>query len=265
MTAPSQFSLPLEAPPEAPGAGKPAGNLRRLQLRQAQLEYTLRRSKRKTIGFLINEHGLRVTAPRWITLRDIEQAIRGKEAWILSKLTLRRERIAQAQVEQMRWQDGAQLPYLGGMLALRIHAAARAALRHDEAAGELALHLPAGAGEEKMKALVKAWLQEKARQLFAARLPLYAQKLGVSYRAFALTSAKTQWGSCTSAGMIRLHWRLMHFAPEHIDYVIAHELAHLIEMNHSPRFWAVVASVFPQHAASRKVLREHGLASLPAL
>jgi hypothetical protein len=262
MNAPSQSALPLEAVPQ----DKPlAGSLRRLQLRQALLEYTLRRSKRRTIGFLINEHGLRVTAPRWVTVADIEQAIRDKEAWILAKLQLRRERVAQAREEQMRWEDGARLPYLGGLLTLRIHASTRAAVRHDEPAGELALHLPEGAGEEKMKALVKTWLQEKARQRFAARLPVYAERLGVSYRAFTLTSAKTQWGSCTSAGMIRLHWRLMHFAPEHIDYVIAHELAHLREMNHSPRFWAIVASVFPDHAASRKVLRDHGLATLPPL
>jgi hypothetical protein len=262
MSVPTQSTLPLEAVPDGVPHG---GSLRRLQLRQAIVEYSLRRSKRRTIGFLINEHGLRVTAPRWVTLADIEGAIRDKEAWILSKLALRRERVAQAHAEQMRWEDGARLPYLGGLLTLRFHAARRASVSHDEAAGELALHLPEGATEDKMRALVKAWLQEKARQRFAARLPVFAERLGVSFRAFTLTSAKTQWGSCTSAGMIRLHWRLMHFAPEHIDYVIAHELAHLIEMNHSPRFWAVVASVFPDHAASRRVLRDHGLATLPPL
>lgn len=262
MSLPTQSTLPLEAVPDGVPHG---GSLRRLQLRQAIVEYSLRRSKRRTIGFLINEHGLRVTAPRWVTLADIESAIRDKEAWILSKLALRRERVAQARAEQMRWEDGAQLPYLGGLLTLRLHAARRASVSHDEAAGELALHLPEGVTEDKMRALVKAWLQEKARQRFAARLPVFAERLGVAFRAFTLTSAKTQWGSCTSAGMIRLHWRLMHFAPEHIDYVIAHELAHLIEMNHSPRFWAVVASVFPEHAASRRVLRDHGLATLPPL
>lgn len=248
-----------------PGAQPGAGNLRRLQLPQMTLEYTLVRSKRKSIGFLINDHGLRITAPRWVTLRDIEQAIRAKEGWIAAKLQLRRERAAQSEQRRMAWRDGALLPYLGGMLKLRLIEAARAEVRHDQAGGELALHLPAGADEARMKALVKAWLQEQARQRFAARLPIYAAQLGVAYRDFALTSARTQWGSCTSAGMIRLHWRLMHFAPEHIDYVIAHELAHLIEMNHSPRFWAVVASVFPDHAASRRVLREHGLATLPPL
>jgi predicted metal-dependent hydrolase len=248
-----------------PGAKPAAASLRRLQLPQMALEYTLLRSKRKSIGFLINEHGLRITAPRWVTLRDIEQAIRAKEGWIVAKLQLRRERVAQSEQSRMAWCDGALLPYLGGMLKLRLVEAARAAVRHDPASGELALHLPAGSDEARIRELVKAWLQERARQWYAARLPVYAAQLGVGYRAFALTSARTQWGSCTAAGMIRLHWRLMHFAPEHIDYVIVHELAHLIEMNHSPRFWAVVASIFPEHAASRKVLREQGLATLPPL
>ena len=239
--------------------------LRRLQLSRGVLEYTLLRSKRRTIGFLINDSGLRVTAPRWVTLPEIEQAILGKESWIVSKLQLRHERAAQRRAQQIEWRDGARLPYLGGALTLRLHPApaATAAVHHDPVAGELAVHLPAGAHEQALKDIVKNWLQQQARQLFATRLPLYAERLGVQYRAFTLTSARTQWGSCTAAGMIRLNWRLMHFAQEQIDYVVAHELAHLREMNHSPRFWAIVASVFPDYAAARKVLRERGPEVLP--
>ena len=250
---PEQQPLALTSGPAAP---PPGASLRRLQLTAGMLDYVLLRSKRRTIGFLISDSGLRVTAPRWVTLRDIEAAILGKESWIVSKLRLRHERASQRSASRMEWRDGAALPYLGGALTLRLHAAPVAAIHHHAASNELAVHLPDDAPEEALKDMVKQWLQQQAHRLFAERL-------GVQYRAFTLTSARTQWGSCTAAGTIRLNWRLMHFAHEQIDYVVAHELAHLREMNHSPRFWAIVASVFPDYAAARKVLRERGPELLP--
>jgi predicted metal-dependent hydrolase len=238
---------------------------RRLQLGSKPIDYTLQRSARRTIGFVISDSGLRVTAPRWVLLRDIELAIRSKEAWILAKLQQRQESAVERSRQQMEWRDGARLPYLGGALTLRLRPAATqvAAVHHDESTGELAVHLPDGAQEQALKDTVKEWLQRQAHALFAQRLPLYAMRLGVQYCAFRLTSARTQWGSCTAKGIIRLNWRLVHFGHAQIDYVIAHELAHLREMNHSPRFWALVESVFPDHAAARKVLRERGPEMLP--
>jgi len=111
---------------------------------------------------------------------------------------------------------------------------------------------------------VQGWLQLEAKRLFAERLPVYADKLGVAYRSFALSSATTQWGSCTADGRIRLNWRLIHFALPMIDYVVAHELSHLREMNHSPRFWATVQSIFPEFEAAKKALRDSGPETLPA-
>jgi predicted metal-dependent hydrolase len=240
---------------------------RQLQLGSMPIDYTLQRSTRRTIGFVISDSGLRVTAPRWVLLKDIELAIRSKEAWIVAKLQERRERTAERARQQMEWRDGARLPYLGGALTLRVRPAStrKPAVHHDESTGELAVHLPEGAesSEQALKDTVKDWLQRQAHALFAQRLPLYAMRLGVQYCAFRLTSARTQWGSCTAKGIIRLNWRLVHFGQAQIDYVIAHELAHLREMNHSPRFWALVASVFPDHAAARKVLRERGPELLP--
>jgi predicted metal-dependent hydrolase len=242
-----------------------ADGRRQLRLGSKLIDYTLQRSTRRTIGFVIGDSGLRVTAPRWVLLRDIELAIHSKEGWIIAKLQERRERAAQRAQRQMEWRDGARLPYLGGALTLRVRPASthKVAVHHDESTGELAVHLPDGAAEEALKDTVREWLQRQAHALFAQRLPLFAMQLGVQYCAFRLTSARTQWGSCTASGIIRLNWRLVHFAQAQIDYVIAHELAHLREMNHSPRFWALVASVFPDHAAARKVLRERGPEMLP--
>ena len=243
--------------------GATSNGRRQIQLNQHLLEYIFKRSKRRTIGFVISDEGLRITAPKWVTLAEIENAIREKERWILAKLTEQRERAARRLQPPMQWHDGAILPYLGQDITLHIVHAQTHAVSYDAESHMLTVCLPSGASEQQLKDRVQAWLQTEAKRLFAERLPIYAEKLGVQYQSFSLTSAKTQWGSCTSDGRIRLNWRLMHFALPQIDYVIAHELAHLREMNHSPRFWATVQSVFPEFEAAKKALRERGPDSLP--
>ena len=78
-------------------------------------------------------------------------------------------------------------------------------------------------------------------------------------RSLGLSSARTRWGSASVSGAIRLNWRLLHFTPAVIDYVVVHELSHLRVMDHSPRFWAVVASIFPDHAQLRRRLRDEAV------
>ena len=248
-----------------PGASAPplAIGRRRLQLGDHVLEYRLLRSKRRSIGFLIDDEGLRITAPKWVTLAEIDGAIREKQRWIFAKLNERRERSARRLQPQMQWCDGATLPFLGGELTLRIQSAQAAGIAHDAVSGELTVNLPPDAGEQQLKDRVQGWLQARAKQLFAQRLPIYAEKLGVAYQSFALSSATTQWGSCTADGKIRLNWRLIHFDLPMIDYVVVHELSHLREMNHSPRFWATVQSVFPEFETAKRALRESGPETLP--
>jgi predicted metal-dependent hydrolase len=261
-----QLGLPFMSP-ASPGAApqQPAGSTRRVLINGQVLDYTLRRSTRRSIGFMIDEHGLRVSAPKWVTLAAIESALHDKQRWIFSKLTQRHERSSQQQNSAREWSDGSRLPYLGSHLTLRLRVAAASAIRHDAAAAELHVSLPLGASGQQLQQDVQGWLQLAAKRLFAERLPHYANKLGVSYQSFALTSAKTQWGSCTAQRKIRLNWRLIHFPLALIDYVIAHELSHLHEMNHSPRFWATVQSIYPDHALARKTLREQARLLLPLL
>ncbi|MFI4939430.1 MAG: M48 family metallopeptidase [Burkholderiales bacterium] len=236
---------------------------RRIQLQEHVLDYRLIRSKRRSIGFLIDDDGLRITAPKWVTLADIDHAIREKQRWIFNKLNERRERSAHRLRPQIQWRDGATLPYLGADITLRTRANHAAGIAYEPATQELTVCLPAEATEQQLKDRVQSWMQLQAKTIFAARLPVYAEKLDVRYRSFALSSATTQWGSCTADGKIRLNWRLIHFSLPLIDYVIAHELAHLREMNHSPRFWATVQSVFPEFQAAKKALRERAPETLP--
>jgi len=265
---PAPTLTPAALPPQTPANGNEASTLlaqgkRRIRINEHTLDYALVRSKRRSIGFMIDDDGLRITAPKWVTLVEIDSAIREKQRWIFNKLNERRERSARRLLPQMEWRDGGKLPYLGSDAILRVQATQVAGIAWNPQTLELTVCLPSDASEQQLKDRVQSWLQLEAKRIFAERLPVYAEKLDVNYHSFALSSARTQWGSCTADGRIRLNWRLIHFALPLIDYVIAHELSHLREMNHSPRFWATVQSIFPEFEAAKKALRDHAPETLP--
>ena len=118
------------------------------------------------------------------------------------------------------------------------------------------LGLANNAGEAQIRDAAQAWLMRQAQQVFAESLLRFAPQLGVTYKTLRLSSAGTRWGSASADGTIRLNWRLVHFRLPVIDYVVAHELAHLREMNHSAAFWEVVRSVVPGYEQARAALRD---------
>ncbi|WLI88377.1 SprT family zinc-dependent metalloprotease [Massilia sp. R2A-15] len=249
--APPRITLPT--PPRAPDAPP----LRRILLGSQTIDYSLRRSSRRSIGFMIDDDGLRVTAPRRVTLAEIDNAIRAKQRWILTKLQERGERRAlRQQKPPVQWVDGAELPFMGAEIVLRLEPAARSHCRFNEEARELCVGVAPGLSEWQLQQRVRIWLQDEAKRVFAERLDLYAARLGVTYTSMTLSSAGTRWGSCSVEGSIRLNWRLIHYALPLIDYVVAHELAHLLEMNHSARFWAAVESVYPDYDGAKAALRK---------
>ncbi len=250
--------------------GQKTEQTQHIQLGDHIIHYTLRRSQRRSIGFTINHDGLRVTAPTWVNLVEIEHAIRTKQNWVLTKLAARQQLSQESHQQPLThktpWHDGATLPYLGENLTLRLQESASSKaihINHDPYVNTLTISLPANTTEQELKKQLQRWLQSQAQQLFVERVQFYGEKLGAFPTALALSSANTRWGSCTSKGKIRLNWRLMHFPLPLIDYVIAHELAHLKEMNHSPRFWATVALIFPDFAQARKTLRQQAQTILP--
>ena len=237
--------------------------------------FSLLRSRRRSIGFMIQEEGLRVTAPNWVTLSQIDQAVIEKMPWILAKLQdwqARKERLAMAQT---RWQSGGELPYMGCKIVLRngvpdgYTARGTVYFAGDPAAPEngqaLWLPLPADADGQRIRDITQAWLQARARIWFDVRIRYFLDKTGLQIRQWRLSSAATRWGSCTSDGNIRLNWRLIHFSPMVIDYVIAHELAHLREMNHSQDFWSEVQQLYPDFQVAKKMLKDHTPEHMPDL
>lgn len=237
--------------------------------------YAFRRSARRSIGFSVGPEGLAVSAPKWVPLSEIDQSVRDKSGWILKKLQQTRERHERLESARIDWKDGATFPYQGEPLRLVIEAnpaggsarRASAELRTrlpdaawpDEVTRALHLRLPLGATPELIRDAVQAWLKREARLLFTARLVHFAPQVGVQWRKLSLSSASTRWGSASTSGSIRLNWRLMHFKPAVMDYVVVHELSHLRVMDHSPRFWATVCAVVPDYAELRGQLRDEGI------
>jgi predicted metal-dependent hydrolase len=113
--------------------------------------------------------------------------------------------------------------------------------------------------------MAQAWLQGRARNWFQDRLNHFLRKTGLSITKWRLSSAGTRWGSCSSDGNIMLNWRLIHFSPMVIDYVIAHELAHLREMNHSRDFWNEVEQLYPDYLSAKQILKQFSPDGVPEL
>jgi len=239
--------------------------------REARLDghlvaYELRRAKRKTIGFIVGGDGLVVSAPRWVGVGEIQDAVQEKGRWILAKLQEQDERARRLTSAKVDWRDGTTIPFLGETVIVVLDARSTGAVLHTAAntlpgIPRLTLHvgLPQSAGPGQIRDAVQSWLQRQARRIFEERCRHFAARLGVRMTRLSLSSATTRWGSAGADGAIRLHWRLVHFALPSIDYVVAHELAHLREMNHSAAFWDVVRSVMPDYERARGTLSDDAL------
>ena len=223
------------------------------------VDYELLRSRRRTMTFSVSPAGLSVRAPFGMPQHAIEVAVQEKGRWIVRKLGGMQQREERMAALKMDWHNGAELAYLGGTLQVQVdpQAAKHVLTRSDAAENKsmLSLALPATASDKKISDTTKKWIAQQATQHYTTRMNHYADLLGVTWRTLNLTNANTRWGSAKADGSIRLHWRLMQFSPDVIDYVVAHELSHLHELNHSPRFWATVASVLPDYEARQKQLK----------
>jgi len=236
---------------------------REIRLQDHTVGYALKRARRRTIGFIVGPEGLSVNAPRWVGLAEIEAGLREKGAWILRKLREQQERTQRLVDAKVEWRDGTTIPFLGETVIVVLDARTTGAVLNTAADAlpgvpRLTLHvgLPQHAAPEQIRDAVQSWLQRQARRVFEERIRHYAAQLRVTCRRLSLSSAQTRWGSASADGSIRLNWRLIHFAMASIDYVVAHELAHLRHMDHSPRFWDVVRSVVPDFEATREQLRD---------
>jgi len=250
-----------DAPPPLPDLLQHPRARRDIVLRGQRVAYEFRVARRRSIGFTVGLEGLSVRAPRWVRRADVDEALHERAAWILDKLAEQRERAARLRAARVQWREGASIPFLGEPLVMVLDPRVAGALLDADAQGlpgvprrVLRVGLSHDARPEQLREAVQGWLQRQALRLFKERVAHFAPRLGVRVRRLSLSSAATRWGSASADGAIWLHWRLIHFTLPVIDYVVAHELAHLREMNHSRAFWEVVRSVVPDYQHARRTL-----------
>jgi predicted metal-dependent hydrolase len=227
-----------------------------IRLRDRDVAYLLKRSQqRRSIVLTVDEHGLTVSAPWRSSERRIVGVIRDAEAWVLKKLDVWSALPARAQ----SWMQGDKVRYLGRDLSLELTQDAIATLATLQDGDRLRVSLADPAHTDSVKAAVIKWYRRHAQSNFSGRIGELASRLDLPTPRLFLSSARTRWGSCNVKREVRLNWRLIQAAQPTIDYVVVHELAHLIEMNHSRRFWKIVASVAPHYREACAELNRMGL------
>lgn len=219
------------------------------------IEYRFARRRRRSIGISVDASGLAVAAPLRAPWRDIEDFLRHKERWIVAKLD---EWACLPRPALLRGQNGESLPLFGSPVTLEV-STGRRAVRH-----ELQRLLVSAPSPQRVAKVLIGWLKTQALHTLAPRAAHYAARLEMKPPLVALSNARTQWGVCTEEGAIRLSWRLVHLEPALADYVVAHEVAHLVELNHSERFWIQLARLYPEWREARRRLELAG-ASLPII
>ena len=230
----------------------PAVEQRSIQLADKLVSYTLKRStRRRSIGLQINDHGLTVSMPLRASEKWLHSVLQEKAGWVVNKLENWQSRKAPVQ----KWADGEQILFRGETFILRT-LTSRFKTPPQLTPTELIIHVTDCSNPLVIKKTILQWYKCEALRVFGECVEHFAPLMGAAPREIKLTSARTQWGSCTVQGVVRLNWQLVTMPLHLIDYVVVHELAHLQEMNHSAAFWRVVESACPDYAANRKELHQ---------
>ena len=221
----------------------------------------IRSSRRKTATIKVDLEGVSVRIPADLPLARIEKLVAEKTAWIERKLAEaeRKQRGIARQLEQSSTlADGSRIMVQGQFLPLKLIASDQ--MKVVQSSDRLEVYADADliADKEQLHALVEQWLYRRAVEELNFCVNVYKQRVGATPSRIQIKDYRARWGSCKPDGSIQLNWRLIH-APMHImDYVVVHELCHLLEMNHSKHFWSEVERVEPQYKMKRQWLKDNG-------
>lgn len=209
------------------------------------------RSKRKTIALIVEKNGqLTVRAPLRAPLRLITAFVTEKESWILSRREALQKSVAppihQFVPDELFW-------FLGQPYPLKISPRLNPLLKFDQGFWISKSILPEAGNH------LTSWYRKQARIWFNKRVADLSGQYHLKVNKVRISSARTRWGSCSSLGTISLTWRLIMAPPQVIDYVIVHELAHLIVHNHSAAFWKEVERMQPDYRQNRNWLKKNGV------
>lgn len=202
------------------------------------------RARRMTLRVDPADGTVRVVAPQGIAPAEIVDFIARHRDWLQARL--------QAVPPPLPFVDGGVVPYLGLDHRICHEPAGRRTVRREDGL------LIVGGAAEHLSRRVADWLKAEARRELAARSRALAARLPARVASVTVRDTRSRWGSCSSTGRLNFSWRLILVPEPVLDYVVAHEVAHLKEMNHGPRFWALVRQLHPDVDACRDWLKRHG-------
>lgn len=210
------------------------------------------RSKRRTLAIEVTPDAmLIVRAPLRMPRETIDRFVEQKGGWIEKKKREARQKLASAAPK--RYENGEQFLYLGRSYPLKIGENPEASLSFDDGF-LLSENLRTDA-----RPLFVEWYKARAKDVIGERLSWFTRLSGIEFALFRITGAQKRWGSCNSRGNLHFAWRLIMAPLTVVDYVVVHELAHIVEKNHSARFWRVVERILPDYRDRRTWLRKNGI------
>lgn len=226
-----------------------------MKRRAGNIDYTLVKALRSSIRLSVNESGdVRVYAPKTMRLRDIDAFVLSHSADVQAMERKMQQRRAAFEAGHPL-EDGSMLLVLGRPTTLRVSVGSRRTARYT--GDELILTAPE-TDRETLRALIRKALSEAALREIRRLIAVHAPELRVTPGRIAIREQKSRWGSCSDRDNLNFNWKLMLAPPEALEYVVIHELCHLIEFNHSVRFWRLVESRMPHYEQPKKWLKVNG-------
>lgn len=223
------------------------------------MEYRLIRSRRKTISISFDENvGLVVKAPYWLDDGRINAFVEAKADWINATRVRLQNARQKSFRERPKLETGELLLYLGEEKILTVVRDARARVRVVNAGDRIIMWVPYEADYELRRLHLEKWYRKEAAFVLEQRAEKYARLLDVTYQKIHIKDQKSRWGSCSGKGNLNFNWRLIMAPDEVLDYVVIHELCHLVHMNHSPDFWSLVEQICPSYAKQKRWLKANG-------
>lgn len=220
-----------------------------------RVEYILFRTARKNVLFQALPEGVtRVYAPQYMRLRDIDEMVR-QRADQLADMHRNMDLKLEEDRQNHPVSDGSPLMVEGVPHVLRLHAGKPVSAM--AADGEYRLTLPDPDSDEHVRAAIRSTLSVRALERIRSRVDHFAPLVGVAPGRITIRDQKSRWGSCSAKGNLNFNWKLIMAPSQVLDYVVIHELCHLREFNHSPRFWELVYGQMPEYEAWKKWLKLH--------
>jgi hypothetical protein len=220
-----------------------------------------RTARRKTVAISVGFDGVRVLAPADLDDHHVIGIVRKKGAWVLRKNASYRELGGTSSVPE--FVSGETFRYLGRAYRLKVLADNTTVVSRITARGSnLVAPVPKGVDAAIRRSAVRSglrhWYRERAKAHFPVRAKAIASLLGIPTPAIQIVDQSKRWGSCDARGRIRLNWRLVMAPMSLIDYVIAHEACHVLEHNHSHRFWRSLETIMPDYEVRVRQLDRMG-------